>query len=74
MNRPTDRPFGADYATARLAFTVIAAMTLARIWFLGRSGLELYGDEAQAGVCLICAPDRLLRSYGFCCRVFHSPA
>ena len=47
MNRPTDRPFGADYANARLAFTVIAAMTLARIWFLGRSGLELYGDEAQ---------------------------
>jgi len=30
-----------------LAFTIIAAMTLARIWFLGRSGLELYGDEAQ---------------------------
>jgi 4-amino-4-deoxy-L-arabinose transferase-like glycosyltransferase len=36
-----------DARTLRLALTVIAAVTLFRLWFLGRSGLELYGDEAQ---------------------------
>ncbi len=46
-SRPSGPPDLADYAAARLAFAVIAAITLARLWFLSRSGLELYGDEAQ---------------------------
>ena len=37
----------ADFDQIRLTFFIIGIAVLIRLWFLSRSGLELYGDEAQ---------------------------